>query len=236
MIRVLVVEDEALVAKRIIRFLEKSLVEKTHSIRHEFNLDDAESYLSESEIDLLVLDLNLNGDDGFNLLKRKLSESFQTLVVSANTHRAIEAFEIGVLDFIPKPFTQHRIDLAIERAFGAEKRQGAGSQIKTLSVTRAGQLEFVRLEDILYIKASGHYSELHLCSGEQKLHGKSISSLLAVLPSYYHQVHRSYLVSIGNINGILRQPGSQYELELNDGVVIPLGRSYVSRIIEEMEC
>lgn len=232
MLNIVVVEDEALVAKRLIRFLAASLMEQPHTIRHFETLDDAEEYLSERSIDLLMLDLNLNGQDGFNLLKSQLSASYNTVVVSANTERALEAFELGVLDFVAKPFNQERVDKALQRALG---KRSTGKGMQSLSVEKKGRLELVALSDIAYIQAAGHYSEIIMKDGAEHLHNKSLTKLLCILPTNYQQVHRSYLVALDEIETILKHAGSQYELILDCGKIIPLGRSYYPAVKEALE-
>jgi two-component system response regulator LytT len=232
MLSIIVVEDEALVAKRLIRFITASLEAQPHSIRHAETLDDAQEYLGEKSIDLLMLDLNLNGQDGFNLLKTHLSASYNTIVVSANTDRALEAFELGVLDFVAKPFKQERIAKALQRALG---RDNGGKGIRSLSVEKRGFIELVALTDISYIRAAGHYSEIIMKDGTEHLHNKNLSKLLCLLPNNYQRVHRSHLVALNQVDKILKHAGSQYELILNGGNVIPLGRSYYSMISNTLE-
>jgi two-component system response regulator LytT len=103
--RILIVEDERPTAEDIKMLVEHILNKEITSIHIETTLDSAMWYLKEKSIDVLLLDLNLNSKDGFQLLKQVVSQSFHTIVISANTNRAIEAFENGVLDFIPKPAT-----------------------------------------------------------------------------------------------------------------------------------
>ena len=231
MLNIVVVEDEALVAKRLIRFLAACLKEQPHTMHHFETLDDAEEYLSERSIDLLMLDLNLNGQDGFNLLKSHLSASYNTIVVSANTDRAMEAFELGVLDFVAKPFTQERVNKALQRALGKDT---SGKGLQSLSIEKKGRLELLALTDIAYIRAAGHYSEIVMQDSTEHLHNKSLTKLLCILPNNYQQVHRSYLIALDQIQTILKHAGSQYELLLNNGNTIPLGRSYYAAVKEAL--
>lgn len=230
MLNIVVVEDEALIAQRLIRYLNAELADHTACIRHFSSLDEADDYLSSHSIDLLFLDLNLHGQDGFDLLKTQMAASYHTIVVSANTDRAIEAFEYGVLDFVGKPFSQERIAKALARALTSGKVNTNPFTSKSLSVERQGRIELVALSDIDYIKASGHYSELVLLDGSMRLHNKSLSHILDILPNDYRQVHRSYVVSVARVKEILIHQGSQYELLLTSGSVIPLGRTYYKSI------
>ena len=88
--RVLVVEDEAVVARRLRRLVGEILgaeLERLDVIDH---LGDAIDRVFETPYDLVFLDLALHGDDGFELLRHAVSGAFHTIVVSAHTDRALE--------------------------------------------------------------------------------------------------------------------------------------------------
>ena len=232
MLTIAVVEDEALIAKRLQRFIRQAVGEREIKIRWFECFDDAEEFLSERDIDLLFLDLNLSGKDGFELLNKHLCAGYNTIVVSANTDRAMEAFELGVIDFVAKPFTQERISLALDRAQGHNKTQKAAL---SLSIEKRGRMERIQLDDIAYIRAAGHYSELVLTNGNEALHAKNISALMCLLPKCYAQIHRSYLVDMNRVKELHRYPGSKYELLLDGGELLPVGRSYYKKVRDWLE-
>ena len=97
--RVLIVEDEPLLAGRLDRFCREILNTRLESIRIANRFDEAGATLADSAVDLLLLDLNLHGEDGMALLESSVAGSFHTIIVSANTEHALRAFEYGVLDF-----------------------------------------------------------------------------------------------------------------------------------------
>ncbi|MCJ8270572.1 MAG: response regulator [Psychrosphaera sp.] len=127
--QVVIVEDEPVIAERLERQISQILGEKLGKIIWFDDLDDAQEHLAEHSIDLLFLDLNLHGDDGFDLLKTVTADSFHTIIVSAHADQAIKAFEIGVLDFVAKPFTQQRLEQAINRMLTQEQRADYGSRV-----------------------------------------------------------------------------------------------------------
>lgn len=221
MIQVLICEDEKLIAERLARFVDKALslparIEKVHSILQ------AKEYLQKQSIDLLFLDLNLHGKDGFTLLRDFLSQSFQTIVVSACTDRAIEAFEYGALDFIGKPFTQERIQKAVdryERGLNHQERQ-----LKYLAVKSRRETALVDIKTIKFIKAASIYSDLHLSSGEVKVYDKPLNQLLKLLPSHFQRVHKSYIVNSHFVQSIYNEKQNSYALVLSSGESIPLSR------------
>src|SRR5690606_21849668 len=109
---VVIVEDEVVVARRLERLVRSVLGDALERIDICSDLRTATDVLAGANDAVVLLDLNLGGRDGFDLLRRAAAEPFQTVVVSANADRAIEAFELGVVDFVPKPFTAERLEKA----------------------------------------------------------------------------------------------------------------------------
>lgn len=226
--KIVIVEDEIMIARRIITFVRNILEDRLTSVNHFLTIEDAEDYLDENEVDVLFLDLNLNNRDGFDLLKNRLADSYFTIVVSANTDRAMQAFELGVLDFIGKPFKQERIEKALDRI--TNSTLNSTNKTKYLSIKKFGRIELLDISDILFIEASGHYSEINLIDGSKQLHDKSLEKLVTLLPNNFERVHKSYAIAIDQVKALHKYPGSKYQLELQDGTVIPLGRTHYIRI------
>src|SRR5688572_4889959 len=132
--RVLIVEDEPLLAQRLERFCREILGARLETLRVATLFSEASARLDESPIDLLLLDLNLHGRDGMELLASSVAGSFHTIIVSANTEHALRAFEYGVMDFIAKPFTRERLEQALQRVVDREAR--AASAAKFLAVRK----------------------------------------------------------------------------------------------------
>jgi two-component system response regulator LytT len=175
-------------------------------------------------VDLLLLDLNLSGRNGFELLHRAVAGAFHTVVISANTDRAIEAFDYGVVDFVPKPFSRERLARAFERALRAEEGAGRGAAT-TLAVKKRGAIVMVPIAEISYIRGAGPYSELVIRRGTVELHDKSLDALMCVLPPSFHRTHKSYVVPLADIDTLLVHEGTRYELVLRSGERLPVGRS-----------
>src|SRR5690606_16411817 len=166
---ILILEDEPVIAARLERQLREILSAQLERLKWLDNLDDARDYLATNPIDLLMLDLNLHGEDGFELLKELSAASFHTIVVSAYSDRAITAFEYGVLDFIPKPFDLERLRRGVTRFEDIGSRQTCGARY--LSFKQAGTIKLVEVEKLDYVVANGHYSDL-IFGDETRLHDK----------------------------------------------------------------
>ena len=221
--RVVVVEDEAVVARRLIRLVRRILGGELRSIEHLPTLDDAMRHLASHHADLLFLDLNLHGHDGFDVLEQCAAGSFQTIIVSARHDEALRAFEYGVVDFVAKPYDEERLRAAIARV--TERDESLRSRLKYLAVRKGGAIVPIRVDDVLYAKGADDYSEICVRDGSTHLHGKTLGALEQILPAHFDRVHRSYLVNTRMIESYRAEPGSRYLLRLTTGEEIPVSRT-----------
>lgn len=229
--RILIVEDEPLVRQRLLR-----LCGELAGSRARFDavadLDAAGDRLERNVYDGLLLDLNLSGDDGFELLRRAVAGRYHCVVVSAHRERALQAFEYGVLDFVPKPFSRERLGLALGRLLDAGRYRPAHARY--LGVWRAQGTALIELEDVLWIRADGEYSQLRMRDGRDELHDKSLSGLSSVLPADFVRCHRSYYVNLRHVRSLHAASGSRYWLVLDGGAELPVGRAHVAALRREL--
>lgn len=221
--RILIIEDEARIAARIERFVRELLGIKLTNLVCCDSVECGAEYIGSHGIDVLFLDLNLNGQDGFEVLKQVVAESFHTIVISAYTDKAITAFEYGVLDFIAKPFALERVKQALDRM--GLRLTPVQHPLKFLAVKMRSQIRLIPLEEVLFVQGAGIYSELHLHNGSRVLHDKSLESLSQLLPSGFERIHKSYLADSRYFAGIHIQSGGRYTLQLTNGHQLPIGRS-----------
>jgi DNA-binding LytR/AlgR family response regulator len=175
-----------------------------------------------------LLDLNLNGEDGFDILKNFVVRSFQTIIISAYTDKAITAFNYGVLDFVPKPFDEIRLAQAFTRFTTPGKE--LGRDIQYLAVKKGKTIKLISIKDILYIKGAGIYTELHLSDGRIELHDKSLESLEKLLPPTFERIHKSFILCWNEADKLLVEPGGKYSMLLKNGKMLPVGRSKYKEI------
>ena len=224
---VLILEDEKSSALRL-----KKLILR-HDKSSDFNLFFAESlaearnYFVNVKFDLLFLDLQLNNEDGFTLLENLVSESFFTIVVSAYSERALEAFDNGVFDFIPKPIFEERLFQALDR-FHSNRRHY--TKTKRLFIKNGTKLEAIPIKNVVYLQPAERYTEIIMDKGIKKLHNLSLDKIIKILPTNFERIHRSYIVNLDFVSGILSYSGSKYEIELKNDKKLPLGRSYAKKI------
>ncbi|WP_298316668.1 LytTR family DNA-binding domain-containing protein [uncultured Aquimarina sp.] len=220
---ILIVEDESRIAKRIERMIRTIVGDALQSIKHINTLQEAVTFIENKTLDLVLLDLNLNGHSGFDLLTTAVSKSFHTIVISAYKEQAITAFEYGVLDFVPKPFNQERLERAVQRI--TTKETTTVNTVKYLAVKKRHKAQLIPMEKVVYIKGAGTYTELVLVDGNKALHDKSLEKLEQLLSPTFERIHKSYLVKMAEITNISVSSGSKYIAELKNGERIPIGRT-----------
>ncbi len=223
----LILEDERSSAIRLAKLIVNHENGKNLQLYFSESISETEKIFTEKTIDLLFLDLQLNSEDGFDLLKRIVSESFYTVIVSAFTDRAIEAYNYGVLDFVPKPVFQERVNQALDRVFVNTRLD---SKTKVLIIKNRSVLETIKVEHIVYLQPAGRYTEIVLDTGKKKLHSLPLEKIIKILPDNFERVHRSYIVNLDLIKKVFSYTGTKYEIELNDGLILPMGRSYAKKI------
>ncbi|UOQ52639.1 LytR/AlgR family response regulator transcription factor [Hymenobacter cellulosivorans] len=221
--KILIVEDEARIARRIERMARDYFGPQLSYLATADSLEQALHLLETKAPDLLLLDLNLNGQDGFDLLQSVVAGAFHTIVISAYTDKAITAFAHGVLDFVPKPFAEERLTQAFARLTTTVRKPE--HELKFLAVRKQGHLVLIDVQHLRYIKGAGIYTELHLQNGKKVLHDKSLEKLEQLLPPSFARIHKSYIVSIAQAEKIIVQEGSSYQLQLHNGELLPIGRA-----------
>jgi two-component system response regulator LytT len=229
--RVLIVEDEEIVAGRLARLVREILGPRLRWLRTVARFDDALREVRERSIDLLLLDLNLHGHDAFALLEEAAASAFATIVVSAHADQALRAFEYGVTDFVAKPYDRERLGKALTRVVDPGDVDG---RARVLAVRRPGRILLVPVEEVDYVRGAGDYTEVHCRDGSQHLHDKSLNSLERLLPGSFVRVHRSWIVRVERIRELRSTGGGHHVAVLAEGAEVPVSRGSVGRLRERL--
>lgn len=234
MIRIVIVEDDKLTARTIRHFCQTAFQPPEQgggsssgatpiTIRQFDRLVPALYYIRENPIDLLILDINLQGESGFEILKTPEKNAFYTIIVSSDTTNAVNAFDYGVLDFIVKPFTRDRFMAAISRMRNADEAQGQYKN--SLPIKKDGMIELIRYRDILYLHAVGNFTDIFLKDGRTERIRRTMDSMLTELNSDFFRSHRSYIINLAEVTKILRGKNNTYAVIVSDEHEIALSRS-----------
>lgn len=221
--KILIVEDEPLIAKRLIRLVHDYFSTRLNLVEQVDEVDEALQYLQKKSFDLLLLDLNLYGQDGFEILRQTCAEACHCIIVSAYADKAIQAFEYGVLDFVEKPFTEERFHKALQRF---DRQEQVIRETQQLVIKKIGRIQLLAVSEIDYIQADGHYTQVHMIDGSVHLHEKSFERLLSLLPNNFQRIHRSFAINTLNLLRINIAGGGKYSVDTCCNEELPLSRRY----------
>ncbi len=206
---------------------------------------DAVKGINEFRPDLLFLDVQMPGLNGFEVLTH-LEEMPRVVFTTAFDQYALKAFEVHAVDYLLKPYTRERFRVAVLKALDAGVQwQSPLHQLtesnmvqhtpfpEKIFVSQGARLLALHVRDILYIQASGDYSLLITLTGEY-LSAFGIGELEKRLPpAQFLRVHRSSIIQLQAIREIQRYPHSM-DLIMSNGEVVRAGRSYLDKLKDLM--
>lgn len=227
---VLIAEDEAPAARRLERLVREQLGTRVADIAIAPTVEAARAALAQTRVDLLLLDLNLNGADGFSLLDAPLgtAERPRTIVVSAHSGRAIDAFDHAVIDFVAKPVSAERLGVALERALERSRAPRSDGAKASIAVRSAGRIDLAAFADIVLLSGADDYVEVVLADGRRFLHDARLQDLERKLPPEFVRVHRSHIVNTTHLSAVRTLPGRRRIADLAGGANAPISRTRAS--------
>jgi two-component system LytT family response regulator len=245
-IQALIVDDEPLARNRIRRLLS---AEPDIEVAGECgNGSEAVAFLKGQQADLLFLDVQMPGLDGFGVLEALSPERVPAVVfVTAYDEHALRAFEVHALDYLLKPFdrrrfheTLRRVREHIGRLRNGEVNQRLFALLETLSrrktspdrmaIRANGHVLFIRTSNIDWIEAADNYVCLH-CGTETHVVRDTLSAVAGRLDTArFIRIHRSTVVNVDRIARLQPWFRGDYRVLLHDGTQLPLSRSYRDRL------
>lgn len=220
--RILIVEDEPPIARDIGDAVRSILGSTLTSLHVAFSLDKASEFIQKHRFDLCFLDLNLSGEDGFELLQQALAHSFHTIVISGHTDNALRAFEYGVIDFVPKPFTTERLRKAVERI---TQHGSSPAPARFLTARKNRRHLLLPIDCVEYLKANRYLVEVHLKDGRMELIEKPLDRLKSILPGTFIRIHRSFIVNLEYVDSYRHAGQGCYRVQMKSGTHLPLSRT-----------
>jgi two-component system LytT family response regulator len=247
-IRVLVVDDEAPARKRLTDLLAQD--RGVGKVLEAKNGVDAVALIQDMHPDIVFLDVQMPGVDGFGVIDALGAENMPlTVFVTAYDQFALQAFDAEAVDYLLKPFGDSRYEKMMERvkkrlgelraedaddanSFGPEllklaaKRAKPGEIWEWMVVKKRDATQFVMTQDIDWIEAAGVYVTLHV-GAEEFLYRAGLTTVVNRLdPFRFIRIHRSSVVNLRSVAFLERRSHGEFEVVLKDGTRLMLSRSY----------
>ena len=227
-VRALVVDDEPLARRRIMRLLRAD--EDVEVVGNCATGAEAMALIRDRSPDLVFLDVVMPAMDGFALLDAIEPDVAPAVVfVTACGAHAIRAFDVNAVDYLLKPVSAERLEAALHRA---RERMAAGSARRRdrLLVKSGRGYIFVKLSDVDWVQAEGNNLRLH-AGGQSHLIRESMRGLEGQLdPTRFLRIHRSTLVNLDRVREVVQWFAGEFLVRLHDGTELKVSRGYRRRL------
>jgi two-component system LytT family response regulator len=207
-------------------------------------VDSGIELLKQTQPDLVLLDIEIKGGSGFNILQKVRPYNFMVIFITAFDEFAIKAIKFSAIDYILKPINETEFCAAIESAISTFERNKVAMQVQNLLdhvedkgknrkiVLRTQESIFlVELDEILYCESDNSYTTFHLESGKNILVSKSIKEFEQMLSPYrFFRPHQRYIVNLNKVDRIDKVDGGS--IILKNRVSIPISHRRKQALME----
>jgi DNA-binding LytR/AlgR family response regulator len=224
-IRCIAIDDEPLALKQIGSYIEKTpFLEVVKLCRSAF---EAIEYLSNNEVDLMFVDINMPDLNGMDFAK-SLTHKPHIIFTTAYSEYAVEGFQVDAIDYLLKPISYPVFLKSATKAltwFELNLRQQVETFLTTqdsLFVKTEYKMVRIFLNEIKYIESSNEYIKIYLLNGEPVTTLIRLKVMEEQLPkNNFMRVHRSFIVNLDQVKVIERN-----RIVFDHNVYIPVGDQY----------
>lgn len=197
--------------------------------------------------DLLLLDIQMPGLDGFGVLAHLLPQEVPlTIFITAYDEHAIKAFDVGAVDYVLKPIVPARLATALTRALerlAQGKRLGpvqlppllrsvqqVAPWLDSLIVEQRGRMVLLPTAQVHWLEATGNYVRVHSDQGSHLMRATLTMLESRLDPQQFLRVHRSAIVALNRVT--LVEPGAHGDarITLRDGTTLAAARGRASEL------
>lgn len=258
---VMVADDEALARRRIVELLEGR--SSVRLVGQSATGPATVEAVRKLDPDLLFLDVQMPGLDGFEVLS-KLSADERPIVIfsTAYDEYAISAFRVHAVDYLLKPFADERFHESVQRALHAFRTRRAGDlherlrhllteveegvepgsggpagsnrHLRRFAVPEKDRRVMVDAADVDWIEADGDYVSLHVAERTHLLRGTMAALERQLDPARFLRIHRSTIVQLDRVQELTSDEHGNYEVVLRTGRRLRISRSYKDAALERL--
>lgn len=219
MIKALIVDDEIMARNSLYKLLGKYCPD-VKCIGTSENVSEAFEAIQKLKPDIVFLDIEMPGENGFKLLERFKILPFEVIFTTAYSEHAIKAFRYAALDYLCKPIDfrlliesvgrfkekqdkwqrQERMELLLQNL------NNTSSEFRKIALPTSNGYLFEQLSKIVYCQANINYTYIHLLNGKKILVSKTLKEFENTLPTeFFFRAHKSYLINMNLISEYCRE-------------------------------
>ncbi len=240
----LIIDDEEK-ARKNLEILLNRFCPEVNIVAATDSIDYAERLLKEHPIDIVFLDIEMPKGDGFELLSRYESYSFDVILITAYDQYAIQAIKSQALDYLLKPIdidelkeAVRKVEKRIQANLSEMKAQLANIQIDPtrdkLALPMKDGYVFLGFSDIVRIESDGSYTTFFTTSKEKHVVSKHLKEFERQLPTQrFFRCHKSHIINLDCVKKFVRNDG--FLVEMSDGAFVEVSRRKKDDFLECMQ-
>jgi two-component system, LytTR family, response regulator len=227
--RALIIDDE-LNARAAIKGMISENFPEVELVGEAKDLPEGVKLIYSLQPDIVFLDIEMPGYSGLEILDffAKDQINFKIIFVTAYNEYALNAFELSAVDYLVKPLqlddlkrALKKLDTSPSQALEALRSNLSKDEPKKILINASGGYVFVNVEDILYIKADGSYSDIIMTGGDHHYVTKRIAEFERLQEmGNFLRIHRSQIINVDHIAKISRIDGGTVIMSNGDELSI----------------
>lgn len=229
--KALLIDDERLARNELRRLL--AVHKDVEIVGEAVDVDDALEKIAHLKPDLLFLDVQMPGADGFSLLERLETPMPLVIFTTAYDEFAVKAFEFNALDYLLKPVDPSRLGASLEkiRLRGTPAPDGTATGARTrlsledkVFVREGDQCWFVPVKNIRLLESEGNYTRVHFDDNKPQLF-RSLTAMEERLdPKHFFRANRKQVINLAWVEGIEPWFSGGLLVRLKGGLKVELSR------------
>jgi two-component system, LytTR family, response regulator len=226
MLQAILIDDEPR-NNRILKKMLEQFCSRVQVLGEATGAAEAQALLRTASPDIVFLDIQMPGQDGFALLDHFPGATFEVIFVTAFDNYALKAIRYCALDYLVKPVNIEALQKAVQRAEEKMNMKNTRIQIETLlanlqkpaalqklALPSKGGLVFITVSDIQRLESSKGYTYFYLRNGQKLLSSRNMKEYEDLLPTdIFFRVHHAHLVNLDCIKKYHRGRGGYLEME-----------------------
>lgn len=228
-----VIVDDEIRSREFLRSLVEEFCSDINVAGLAASVDEAVKVIRSQKPDLVFLDIELQTGTGFDVLQQFNEPGFHVIFTTAYDHYAIKAIKFSAVDYLLKPIDVEELEKAVDKAKEkAENKTGKQAvemllqnlrkpQSSDFSITLATSegLEFVPLQNIIRLEASGPYTHFFLKEGKKIMVSKNLKEYETMLGDHqFFRVHNSHIINIKEVKRMIKTDGG-YAVMNDDSMI-----------------
>jgi len=239
-IQTLIIDDESQ-SRLLIKKLLEDFTGSSFAITEAGNVKEALEKVNYVAPQLIFLDIQMQGETGFDFLDKLRSWNFEIIFITAHSEFAIKAFRYCALDYLLKPIDKGEFGDAIQKAVAKTNlnNNNLSQQLEMLkqhlkhkdslndklSISTTEGIIFIDIPNILYCCALNNYTEFHLAGNQKIISSQTLGYYNDLLEAHhFFRIHRSYLINLRQITMYKRADGGS--VVMKDGEEIEISRNH----------